>query len=89
MQPVSSVAAFVARWLAGDLAGDRDAAAIVDELDAEARLIVEAQAVEAAARAAWLRERTGSEWSAARITHVEQRAFVELRRALQRRNLWS
>jgi hypothetical protein len=87
VQPVSSVAAFIARYVAGG-AADPVAAEILGGLDGAARLAVDAQAVAASERRTWLRARSGEEWSAARLAHVEQRAFVELRRALQRRGLW-
>ena len=84
MQAVSSVAAFIAEYAAGD----PDAAAIVDGLDDDARLAVAAQAQPAGQRRAWLHERTGRDWSAAWLAHVEQRAFVQIRRELQRRAIW-
>lgn len=87
MQPIGSVAAFVARYGAG-VAAEPAAAEILDTLDAEARLVVDAQAQPLAERRAWLSARSASEWSEARLTHVEQRAFVELRRELQRRGFW-
>ena len=87
MQPVGSVAAFVARYGAG-AAADPVAAEILDTLDAEARVVIDAQAHPVAERRAWLRARSGTEWGEAQLAHVEQRAFVQLRRALQRRGLW-
>ena len=74
--------------MTGGTSGDPVAAQILRTLDDEGRLVIAAQAVPAAARAGWLRERSGSEWSAARLAHVEQRVFVELRRALQAHELW-
>ena len=87
MQPVSSVAAFVALYVERR-ADDPIAAAILEGLDAEARLAVGAAALPPDRRGAWLRERSGTEWSAAWLAHVEQRAYVALRRDLQRRGLW-
>lgn len=78
------MAAFIAEHTANDPA----AAAILAELDEETRLAVAAQARPQPLRCAWLRERTGSAWSPARLAHVEDRAFVALRRALQRRGMW-
>jgi hypothetical protein len=88
VQPVSSVTAFVARWVPGDTTDDPVVAQILSRLDDEGRLVVAAQAVPAAARADWLRERSGSAWSAARLAHAEQRVFVQLRRELQAHRLW-
>jgi hypothetical protein len=88
VQPVSSVVAFVARWAAGGTSNDPVAAEILAQLDDEARLVIAAQAVPIERRAQWLREQSGSEWSSERLAHVEQRAFVELRRALQRAGMW-
>lgn len=85
MEPVTSVAAFIAGRLGRS---DAAAEAIVAALDDDARAVVEAQAVAAAQRLAWLRARTGRDWSPAWLAHVEQRAWVELRRALQARGLW-
>ena len=87
MQPVSSVAAFVARYMARP-ADDPVAAAIVETLDREARLAVEAQALPAPQRRTWLRQRSGRDWSPTWLAHVEARAFVQLRRELQRQGLW-
>ena len=84
MERVGSVAALIALSAVGDPA----AVAIVDALDEEARLVVAAQREPPPARLAWMRAHSGEEWSAARLAHVEQRAFVEIRRALQRRGLW-
>ena len=84
MRPFSSVAAFVA----AHAAGEPEAAAIVDGLDEDARLAVAAQRQPAAERRAWLRQRTGRDWSAAWLAHVEQGAFVRIRRELQRRGMW-
>jgi hypothetical protein len=80
----SSVAALIAQ--AG--VGDQRATDIIDLLDDEARLVVAAQRVPRAERLAWLRAETDAEWSEARLAHVEQRAFVQLRRQVQRRGLW-
>jgi hypothetical protein len=88
VEPVSSVTAFVARWAADDGSGDAVAAQILRRLDDEGRLVIAARAVPADARAGWLRERSGSAWSAARLAHAEQRVFVQLRRELQARGLW-
>ena len=74
MRRFSSVAAFVAEY-AGGAADDPVAAEILAALDPEARR-------------AWLRERSGHEWSAAWLAHVEHRAFVQIRRALQERGMW-
>ena len=87
MRPVGSVTAFLARH-ARQPGADPAAVEILAGLDAEARLAVDAQAQPAHQRAAWLQERSGEAWSAARLAHVEQRAFVEIRRALQHRGLW-
>jgi hypothetical protein len=87
VEPVSSVTAFVARW-AGDGSDDPLATKILARLDDEGRLVVAAQALPADARAAWLRERSASEWSAARLAHAEQRVFVQLRRELQAEGVW-
>jgi hypothetical protein len=87
VQPVGSVAAFVARYGAG-AAADPAAAEILDTLDAEARLVVDAQAQPLAERRAWLSARSGTAWAEARLSHVEERAFVQLRRELQRRGFW-
>ena len=84
---MSSVAAFVARYVERP-ADDPVAAAIVATLDRDARLAVAAQALAPPQRRAWLRERSGNEWSEARLAHVEAHAFVQLRRELQRRGLW-
>jgi hypothetical protein len=88
VQPVSSVAAFVARYVAGGPTEQRAAATVLVALDADARLVVEAQRLPVSRRQAWLREQTGRAWGAAWLAHAEQRAFVELRRELQRRGLW-
>ena len=86
MEPVSSVTAFVLRH-ATRPTDDPVAADILSALDPEARLVVEAQAVPPVERRAWLRARSGREWSAAWLHHVEDGAFVALRRELQRRAL--
>ena len=80
----SSVAALIAQ----SGVGDQTATDIIDVLDDEARLVVTAQRLPQAERLAWLRAETDAEWSDARLAHVEQRAFVQLRRQLQRRGLW-
>jgi hypothetical protein len=82
-----SVAAFVAEYAAG-ATDDPVAAEILAALDPESRRAVAARAQPPAERQAWLREQTGREWSAAWLAHVEQRAFVHLRRALQERGMW-
>lgn len=87
MQPLSSVAAFVARYV-GRPADDPVAAEILDALDPEARTAVEAQRHPAAERLAWLSARSGRAWTAAWLAHVERRAFVQLRRELQQRGCW-
>jgi hypothetical protein len=84
VRPVSSVAAFIAEHAVGD----PTAASIVDSLDEDARLAVAAQRQPLAERRAWLRERTSKDWSAAWLAHVEQGAFVRIRRELQRRGMW-
>ncbi len=87
MEPVSSVTAFVLRH-ATRPTEDPVALEILSSLDPEARLVVEAQAVPPAERRAWLRARTGNrEWSEAWLRHVEDGAFVTLRRELQGRGL--
>ena len=87
MQPVGSVAAFIARYAARPIS-DPVAAEIVAALDGEARLAVDAQAQPAAERPAWLRVAGDHDWSDAMCDHIERRAFVALRRELQRRGLW-
>jgi hypothetical protein len=87
VQPVSSVAAFVARYIEPP-ADDPTALEIIATLDGEARLALQARAVVPATRAAWLQQHSGSAWSAARLEHVDARASVALRRELQRRGLW-
>jgi len=87
VQPVGSVAAFIARYAARPI-GDPVAAEIVAALDGEARLAVDAQAQPAAERPAWLRVAGDHDWSDAMCDHIERRAFVALRRELQRRGLW-
>lgn len=87
MQPVSSVAAFVARYIEQP-ADDPIAAEIIATLDSEARLALQARSVAPATRAAWLQQHGGREWSAAWLEHVDARASVALRRELQRRGLW-
>jgi hypothetical protein len=84
VRAVSSVAAFLVEYAAGD----PDAAAIADGLDEDARLAIAAQRLPVAERRAWLRDRTGRDWSADWLAHVEQGAFVRIRRELQRRGLW-
>jgi len=87
VQPVGSVAAFIARYAAPPLS-DPVAVEIVHGLDEEARLAIDAQALAASERRAWLRRERGRDWSVAQLAHVEQRAFVALRRELQRRGVW-
>jgi hypothetical protein len=79
----SSVLVFIA-------AAERDpaAAAVVAGLDAEVRWVVAAQAQPAASRRDWLRQHTGQEWSESRLAHLEQLAFIRIRRELQRRGAW-
>ena len=86
MQPVSSVTAFVSRH-ATRPTDDAVASEILSVLDPEARLAVEAQAVPPPERRAWLRAHSGRDWSEAWLRHVEDGAFVTLRRELQRRGL--
>ena len=88
MQPASSVVAFIARWAADGTSNDPLAARILGQLDAEARLVVAAEGIPVERRAEWLRAHSGTEWSNERLAHVEQRAFVELRRALQHAGMW-
>lgn len=88
MQPVSSVAAFIARYVAGGATAQRAAATILVALDAEARMVVEAQRLSVGQRLAWLGEQSGHEWTGAGLAHAERRAFVEVRRELQKRGLW-
>ena len=87
MRPVASVVAFVAR-LSHEATADPAAAEILSALDPEARMAIDAQAQPMVARRAWLEARSGEPWSEARLAHVEQRAFIQLRRELQRRGLW-
>ncbi len=87
MQPVSSVTAFVARHALRPT-DDPVAEDILSSLDREQRLVIEAQAVEPAERRAWLRPRSGHEWSETWLRHVEDGAFIAVRRELQRRGLW-
>ena len=82
MAPVSSVAVFVARY--GDGA-DPVAAEVLASLDGEERAVIGMRALPAAARGPLLRP---GGWSDAYLSHVEQRAFVHVRRELQRRGLW-
>ena len=84
---MNSVAAFIAQH-AHQPTTFPVVAEILSALDAEARLAIDAQAEPAGARRAWLQARSGEAWSEARLAHVEQRAFVQLRRELQRRGLW-
>ena len=86
MEPVSSVTAFVLRH-ATRPTDDPVAVDILSALDPEARLVIEAQAVPPGERRAWLRARTGRDWSDAWLRHVEDGVFVTLRRELQRRGL--
>ena len=81
MEPVTSVAAFIARY--GD-GSDSRAAEILASLGAEERRVIGLHAAPPAARPGCL-ARLG--WSEAYLRHVEQRAFVDVRRALQRRGL--
>jgi hypothetical protein len=87
VQPVGSVAAFIARYVTRPIS-DPLAAEIVQALDDEARLAVQAQALPAAERPAFRRASGGHDWSDAVCAHVERRAFVALRRELQRRGMW-
>lgn len=87
MQPVSSVAAFVARYIERP-ADDPVAADILAALDGEARLALQARSIAPSERAGWLRQHSDTEWSAAWLAHVDGRASVALRRELQRRGLW-
>ena len=87
MRPVASVTAFIARY-AQSPSADPVAAEILAGLDAEARLAIDGQAQPLGERQRWLEWQSGDAWSAARLAHVEQRAFVAIRRALQRRGLW-
>jgi hypothetical protein len=86
VEPVSSVIAFVARY-AERPTDDAVAAEILSALDADGRLVIAAQAVPRGERRAWLRQRSGRDWSEAWLLHVEQQAFVAVRRELQRRGL--
>jgi hypothetical protein len=81
---VSSVAAFLARARPGVDAGAAQLLAALD-LDDEARAVLAAQAEPADQRRGWLERHTGHAWSAARLAHVEARAFVAIRRQLQER----
>ena len=87
MEPVSSVTAFLARYAAAP-AADADAASVLAVLDDEELLVLRARDLLATERLAWLEERTGEAWGAARFEHTEQRLAVRLRRELQRRGLW-
>lgn len=86
MEPVSSVTGFVSRH-ATRPTDDPVASDILSVLDPEARLVVEAQAVPPQERRIWLRAHSGRDWSEAWLRHVEDGAFVTLRRELQRRGL--
>jgi hypothetical protein len=86
VERVSSVTAFIARY--GERPSDDPmAAAIIAELDADARAVVDVQRLPVEARPTQLAARTGRSWTAASIAHAERRAFTALRRALQRRGL--
>lgn len=83
MQPVSSVEAFLALYLENP---ERDPAAveILSRLDDEERAVLRSRR---ARRQGRLPEGTSPQLSEAAAAHVEERALVALRRALQQRGL--
>lgn len=85
MEPVTSVAAFVSLHGGGE---SNEAAEIFDRLDPEERLALQAWRVDPGNRLEWLRRNSDTEWTPAKLDHVEARAALQLRRELQRRGLW-
>ena len=87
MEPVSSVAAFVARYVESPTQ-DAEAEELFATLDEEEKLALRSQERPPAARRSWIETQSGTPWSEARLRHVEERAAVHLRRILQSRGLW-
>lgn len=85
---VTSVAAFLARVHAGEPQARLVYAAMLNDLDPEARAAAEAQQVPVAQRREWMETKTGRAWTAAQLAHVEQRTFVSIRRLLQAAGAW-
>jgi hypothetical protein len=85
MEPVTSVAAFVSLYRGGET---NETAEIFDRLDPEERLVLRAWCVDPGDRLGWLRRNSDQEWTPARLEHIEARAFLRLRRELQRRGFW-
>jgi hypothetical protein len=86
----SSVTAFLAAAHGGaDPQAARLLAAITAALDAEERLVIEAQKEPSARRLQWLQARSGRPWTPARLAHVEALAFITIRRQLQARGLFA
>lgn len=85
MEPVTSVAAFVLLYGSGS---EGEGSEILAGLEPEERLVLRAWQVDPAERLEWLRRNGVSDWTRAKLEHVEASAFLRLRRDLQRRNLW-
>jgi len=86
MDPVTSVAAFVA--LHPDGVAEGDAGEIFDRLDPEERLALRSWAVGPSERLDWLQRNSDRPWTQAQLEHLEARAAVHVRRELQRRGWW-
>lgn len=87
MEPVTSVTAFVARYV-DEQTTDAEAASALAELDEEERLVLRSQTRPPGERLSWLSAQGARVWSVDRLRHAEERAMVDLRRVLQERGWW-